>query len=280
MDKKRNILLWSFLLLSGVLLAQSGEGGGVYLENGGKLAGTLVTRNSSAEGFGVSGGDAVLLNCTVTGNEAETKLRNGMKPGDILCADGSVIDTAGYKARAVKDAIGVVFWVNTDVYNTESRMYVAALKEADKKWGNDGLLGAGYVRPEVDTASYTMTGLMLDKGGSDWEAADYCANFKAEGQPAHLKWAFPTGFQMAMLFVNMSVMNKTLGILKGFRPEVQTLDGELYWSATESPMAVDCAWAINFNRLDNAAVYKTPGTFVAMGVKRNTENTVRPVLVY
>lgn len=279
MDKMIYILFLVFTVLPGSVWAQSGEGGGVYLESGGKLVGSLVFDNYSAEGFGVAGEDAILLNCTVNVNKAEKKIKKGIKPGDILCADGRVVDGDAYKVMVDKNAIGVVFWVNSDVYSESPRMYVTALREADKKWGNNGLLGVGYERPEADTACYGITEKMLKAGGSDWEAADYCAGFKASGQPEGIRWAFPAAYQMAMLFANLAVVNRTLALLKTFSPDVQLLEGEIYWSSTQPDNAFhsDCAWLVSFDLSDER---NNAGKFQYVNMYRNTVHTVRPVLVY
>lgn len=279
MDKVIYILFLVFVVLSGSAWAQSGEGGGVYLESGGKLVGSQVFGNYSAEGFGVAGENAILLNCTVNANKSEKKIREGTKPGDILCADGRVVDEETYKAMVDKNAIGVVFWVNSDVYSDSPRMYVTALREADKKWGNNGLLGVGYERPEADTACYGITEKMLKAGGGDWEAADYCAGFKALGQPESIRWAFPAAYQMAMLFANLIMVNRTLTLLKTFSPDVQLLEGKVYWSSTQSDnvLHTDCAWLVCFDLSDAG---NEAGKFQFVNMYRNTIHTVRPVLVY
>ena len=62
------MVLW-FGLFSGVRSwGQTIEGGGVYLETGARMINSLVTGNKAKEGYGIAGGDAVLLNCTVCRN--------------------------------------------------------------------------------------------------------------------------------------------------------------------------------------------------------------------
>lgn len=282
MDKVRYILFLVFAVLTVGAWAQSGEGGGVYLESGGKLVSSLIVDNYSAEGFGVAGEDAVLLNCTVNANKAEEKIKKGIKPGDILCADSSVISEEAYRVRGDKDAIGVVFWVNSDVYSKGPRMYVTALREAAKKWGSYGVLpgSVGYNRPEADTACYGMTERMLKAGSAaDWEAAYYCAGFKAAGQPEGMVWAFPAGYQMATLFVNMAVVNRTLAALKTFSPDVQLLEGKIYWSSTlpAGDRDIYCAWSVSFDLLADP---KNAGRFQFENPNRERGYMVRPVLVY
>lgn len=67
------MVLW-FGLFSGVRSwGQTIEGGGVYLETGARMINSLVTGNKAKEGYGIAGGDAVLLNCTVCRNFSDRK---------------------------------------------------------------------------------------------------------------------------------------------------------------------------------------------------------------
>ena len=275
LNMKVYILISLFALIGEVkLLAQSGEGGGVWIENEGQLINSLVVDNSAEEGFGIAGGNGVLLNCTVANNRKAKHLRNE-RIGDILCANGEFVRKENYAIRTVKDAIGVVFWVSSNVNTQKIGMYIVALQEVEKKWGSDAILEKSYSRPMEDTACYTRTNAMVVRGS---EAAIWCADFQAEFQSKIGLWAFPAGYQMEMLFLNSKVINEILTYLKGYNDKVQLFEKEMYWCSTESFYS-DKAWIINF-KCSGLDEWGEPGTFLGKKVLRNEAHGVRPVMVY
>lgn len=257
--------------------AQTKEGGGVWIEDGGKIVSSLVFSNRAADGFGIAGGNGVVLNCTVTENRETENLKTGWKPGDILCADGSVVDTVAYKSRAVHDAVGVIFWVNSNVYSHQPRAYVVALREEEKKWGTNGMVGTGYAYAVEDTACYTRTAQLVAQG-EGMEAAVWCNDFRASGQSGDWKWALPAGYQLAALFVNSEMVNKVLMLLQKYDPAVQLMEKEMYWSSSEVPENGEIAWLMSFSYSEAAF---EPGTFLGDNYALRTGvYGVRPVMVY
>ena len=60
--------LFLLFLFPAVALAQ-GQGGGIYIDDNGSCIGSVIYGNQAQDGFGVAGGDGILLNTTITGNE-------------------------------------------------------------------------------------------------------------------------------------------------------------------------------------------------------------------
>lgn len=275
MKEKTFLYCFCLLVLMGQLQAQPGEGGGVYVEEGGKLIGTIVEKNCATEGYGIAGGNALVLNCTVSGNYALRTSREDIQVGDIFCTDGSTVKVEQYQLKEPKNAIGVVMWVNSDRYNLKNRMYVIALQEELKKWGEDIPLTVGYANPMTDTACYSSTARMIALEDLRWEAAVYCSRYKDPRQQGEWKWAFPAGYQMGYLFINRQKVNKTLTELQRWHTDVQLLAQDSYWTATEgNGMGIE-SWTICFDQ--SAGI---PGNFIIGQAKRNDEYGVRPVLRY
>lgn len=278
-------IVWVIGLFSGVRCwGQSAEGGGVYLETGAKMINSLVTDNKAKEGYGIAGGDAVLLNCTVCRNLSEKDLRSGIQPGDIFCATGEVVDLTTYQGRAEKDAIGVVFWVNSDVFAFRSRLYVMALEEAVKTWGTKGVrLSSKYKNnPLLDTACYGATAEILEKDPVA-EAAAYCNGYRVTGQPAGVRWCFPAGYQLMAMYIAWPAVDRTLKGLAAISPGrgIMPLSEEVYWCAsTNQDAANEDAWVINFGNPDRDN-YGTSGAAVrGETTTRDKQFRVRPVFVY
>lgn len=274
---KRRVVLYGlcFLAFLGQLKAQTGEGGGVYLEDGGKLIGTVVKGNSAAEGFGIAGGDAWVVNCTVSGNEEVRIVWENIQIGDVFCTDGSTMSIGEYRLREPKDAIGVVIWTTSDRYSLKNRMYVTALQEELKKWGKEVQLTPGYASPAADTACYSHTAGMVALKDPSWEAAVYCNRYADPRQQGEWKWALPAGYQMGYLFLNRRKVNQTLAELQKWHPDVQLLEQKIYWTATEGDgMGIE-TWTICFDPSTG-----TPGNFMIGIRKRNEACGVRPVLRY
>ncbi len=278
------MVLW-FGLFSGVRSwGQTIEGGGVYLETGARMINSLVTGNKAKEGYGIAGGDAVLLNCTVCRNFSVRELRSGVQPGDIFCANGEIVDLTAYESRTEKDAIGVVFWVNSDAFVLQGRFYVMALEEAFKAWGTKGVRLNGTYRdnPLQDTACYSVTAEILEKDPAS-EAAVYCSNYRAEGEPAGVRWCFPAGYQVMAMYVAWPAVDKTLRALKVLNPDrvIMPLEEDVYWCATTNQdVKNEDAWVINFGHPDRDS-YGTAGAVQRReSTTRDKEFRVRPIFVY
>lgn len=275
---KFGILMIGCLLQVMVSKSQTGEGGGVWIEDGGRLMSSLIVGNRALDGFGVAGGNGLILNCTVSDNRAMEDLRLGWKPGDILCADGSVVDSTIYKMRAVHDAVGVVFWVNSNVYAYQKRAYIVALQEEEKTWGVDGVIGSPYECAVEDTACYTRTAELVARSEM-MEAARWCDQFHATKQTQQWRWALPAGYQLAVLFLNHEIVNKILVLLQKYDPAVQLLEKEMYWCSSEVMDATRTAWLMSFSYGETDF---GPGTFLGdeMHALRSEVHGVRPVMVY
>lgn len=263
---------------------QTAQGGGVYLETGAKMINSLITGNKAKDGYGISGGDAVLLNCTVYRNFSDKDLRSGVYPGDIFCATGEIVDLTTYESRAEKDAIGVVFWVNSDVFVSRGRFYVMALEEALKSWGTKGVMLSSKYKdnPLSDTACYGVTAEILEKDPTS-EAALYCSDFRVNGEPEGIRWCFPASYQMMAMYAAWPAVDKTLNALKVLSPgrEIMLLSEDVYWCATSCQDAKnEDAWVINFGHGDRDS-YGTAGAVLrGESTTRDKKFRVRPIFVY
>lgn len=228
---------WAGALLMNILgcqggYAQTGTGGGIFADDRAFIIGTLIYGNQAEEGFGVGGGDVHLLNCTVGENKAMVGREATAKPGDIYCADGVIRSTADYLSENRDDAIGVVFWVNTDVY-AFPHGYVVGLEEGTGMWGQESLLQGGIEVPVQDTVCYVMNEAMC-AAGAEYEAALYCRNYRAAGQVGEIRWLLPAGYQLSFLYTNRLKVEQTFDFLKGTGSNIVEFADDWYWSASEA----------------------------------------------
>lgn len=211
-----------------------GRGGGVYMEDGAKLVGTLVCGNRAEEGFGIGGGNAVVINCTVAGNAKLQGSQENIQPGFIYCADGRIVAKEEFEAGTM-EAVGVVFWVNSDVFSL-IRGYVVALRQEKKTWDGPSYSEGIEMPPISDTAAYRNTKLLEVS-----EAARYCREY-VPGVSGR-QWVLPAAYQLAALFYAWTAVEDTLEFLKGQGKQVDDLQEEIYWSSTED---LEGAWAVDF----------------------------------
>ncbi len=110
------------------------EGGGVYLQNGGKLMNSIVTQNYALKGFGVSGTSGEVLNSNINNNLYLNK--EIVVPGDILMNDGTIFTPnktgtinfpPGYTDANV---VGVCFWTNESNDFVNAKSWVIAVTES------------------------------------------------------------------------------------------------------------------------------------------------------
>lgn len=255
-------LIFIFLIIAGsvgFLQAQStgGRGGGIYAEDGTKVVGTLIYGNRGEEGFGICGGNAAVINCTVAGNGKLESARENIQPGFIYCADGQIVSSAEYD-RNVMEAVGVVFWTNSDFFSP-IRGYVVALRQALKTWDGPSYTAGVQMPPISDTSAYRNTEQM-----SVSEAAAYCRNYTAGSFAG--RWVLPAAYQLAALFYVWEQVEKTLVFLEGQGVALNRLQEEIYWSSTEE--LDNNAWAIDFGS----------GEYIRSGWEES--HFVRPVFAY
>lgn len=263
----RLYICWLLFLFggSGNLLAQGGNGGGIYAEDGGRIIGTLVVGNRAVEGFGISGGQVTVINCTVVANEHAKNLREVVKPGDIYCADGTIVDTSAYRLRTEKDAVGVVFWCNSDPFAAFPKGYVVALEEAELDCQGVSLT-EGETDPVFDAEAYPNTERLANAG---IETAVYCRDYRAG--TFDKAWALPAGYQLAALFGVLPRIEASLTSLEESGMTVTHFKNEAYWSSTET--VDDNIWMLDFDLTGEEG-----GGFLVGN--REGMHRVRPVFAY
>lgn len=291
-------------LAAGEAVAQ-GLGGGVWLEDGASCVGSVIHKNLAKEGFGVAGKNGTLLNCSVTDNQELVDKSYFPRPGDIYCANGDLVDRNTYKARAVKDAIGIVFWINGDPDCRYPQGAVVALDAQEKlSWGDASLSicgpvldeWGGVLEPEAsnflkDTACYGNTQKMEQKwtaGNLMYEAGHFCWIYKAyyqlnnpQAETAGIRWCMPVLQYLRRLAVALPDVEQTLEALKITNGEIGIKDfvdsdanESNYWSSDDGSTdgTQGTAWYVNF---------KTSCTFLGdtYGGK-GYKNWVRPIFLY
>lgn len=298
------------LLVVGSVWAQ-GQGGGVYLEDGARARGLVVQGNKARNGFGVGGGDATVLNCTVYGNEELRDADHYDAPGDIYCADGTVVSQADYAKRATKDAIGIVYWVNTDA---DEKAYpkgaVVSLNELDGtyKWGseelwiNHGEISYPWYEEDdpnqeygatiqglhlKDTACYGNTEKMVKKNAEypdTFQAGQACWDYKAYYQinnpleaTKDKRWTLPSLTFLRRLTSNLPVIEGALDFLRKQNNElacndfIQTNNNGSYYWSSDD--------SINEGEKGNAyGASFYDGHMITM--HKSESFRVRPVLLY
>ncbi|MDR1756559.1 MAG: hypothetical protein LBR65_06360 [Culturomica sp.] len=269
-----------FLLLLAVALeGKAQSGGGIYVKSGGKVIGTVIHGNLAEDGYGLAGEDAQVINSTICMNGPIGNIMDGIKPGDIYCADDTVRSRANYVKRAKKDAIGVVFWVNSDYYAAYPRGYVVALESSRKDWETGSIL---YVPvPISDTVCYTKTQALATIGN---KAAVYCAEYAVDGEEAG-RWCMPAGRHLSLLYTNQVAVSETLDWLfeegsDQITGTVSFLEQEKYWSVTEADN--QRVWLLDFEEVTtiNSSMTKS-GAFVRIDPETDgTAYIVRPIFVY
>lgn len=279
--------------------AQGGTGGGVYIENG-KLIGTVVHDNQAEDGYGIAGNStAVLLNCTVGENSRFVTDKKWTVVGDIYCADGTIVDTTTYMNDHRTDAIGVVYWINSDVSVTYPRGSVVALGQSQESWCASG---GCQININYDPDSETGTGSSLgfeswldeDCVGNtrrmctaidhmEYRAALYCNAYKASAQAGSATkdtlWCFGTLPQMQRLILVGKQVDATLKFLKRQHPDWQidlfnreSQTKSWYWTSDDSVGEYDKAWAVNF--------YTMESSVNEMSLLKSNKYWVRPIFLY
>lgn len=251
----------------------SQNGGGIYAEDGAKVIGCVIAENKAAgNGFGICGGDAELLNCTVGNNIPAEKLIKTIDIGYIFCEDYSIVSKEVYEAEGRTDAGGVVFWVNSDRYAKAVRAYVVALKQAEKVRGNFWT-GVPPKFAVFDTACYAET-IALANAMS--EAAIYCREYM-KGTVLEGQWLMPASYQLSCLFTTHTQVDETLEFLKNKGMDVDRFEEAVYWSASKA--SAEGFWAVSFSSI------VIPGS-IGIGIgtcypaSGDEQHWVRPILIY
>lgn len=253
-----------------MIIAQTAEGGGVYIKNNGKLVNSIVTENYAVTGFGIAGSSGDVINCTVNSNYyLKTAV---IYPGDIYLDDGVVftpkydnngelIFPDGYDASNV---VGICFWSNTNNDFITGRSWFVAISEVSVPWCPNGLTnGSGYNPIDIpdlynfpnaesalmDYDGKSNTQLIVDEPGFvqnptqsyaltvDNCAAKYCYEYKKQaGEEA--KWFLPSAGQLRRLENELTLVNLVLTKLGK-----TNISGE-HWSSNE--YSRQQAWTYNF----------------------------------
>ncbi|MDO9634132.1 MAG: hypothetical protein Q7J05_03690 [Paludibacter sp.] len=236
------------------VFAQISEGGGVYIQNNGKLINSIVHTNYASMGFGIAGTSGEVLNCNVYGNLYLSK--EIMIAGDMYLGDGTVYsptyDSAG-NLKPIPDSIksnvlGVCFWSNANNDYINAQFWIVSVDEpAPMHWGPNNVdipdlynyNSPAYVVTDLDGKANTEA-ILAGYGGAATVgncAAKYCAEY---GTPATVgQWFLPSGGQMRELLRNLSVINEIMSEL-GKTP-LSTSTG--YWVANENSMTN--AWSLS-----------------------------------
>jgi hypothetical protein len=274
----KRILQLAIILLSiiSTVVAQSGEGGGVYILNNGTLVNCVVTNNYALTGFGVSGTSGNVTNCNINDNfYLNTSIVN---PGDMLMNDGTVyspvydiygnlVFPTGYSASNVS---GVCFWGNANNNYLDGRFWVISVDEVTLNWCPNGMTGSSGYNP-IDIAGIfdysTPSSALFDYNGSGNTnlivtepgfvqnptmsyalttancAAEYCYQYlKVAGKPAI--WFLPAIGQLRTLDNALTVINPILSKLGKTQ-----ITANWYWSSDE--FSQQQAWAYWFPSTSN-----------------------------
>lgn len=283
------------------LVFSQGQGGGVYIDDNGSCVGSVIHGNQAQDGFGVAGGEGVLLNTTVIGNEELKQNVKAVVPGDIYCANGDIVDTVAYKKRANKDAIGIVFWVSGDPKAIYPKGAVIALKETQGSWGIAGgfSIAAGWPESEVqsyfylkDTACYGNTRKLYEEAIKSsnnqtiYRAGFYSYTYQATGQIAEhpVKWCLPVYMYLRRLFGVLPGVESSLRCLLKQHQGESDFNIDLfsdkeeakcwYWSCDDGGPRNYNVWMVNFKTGLN-------GQMGTVGVSlKNMSHNVRPMFLY
>lgn len=298
------VIVSLLLLFSAVTLGfTQGQGGGVYMEDNASCIGSVVYENRAVNGFGVAGGDGLLLNATVVGNLKLHQDTTDIVPGNIYCANGDIVDTLAYKKRVKKDAIGVVYWVGGNLNNEGA---VVALQETTGSWGElDGLnicqdlengeevtASGGSLYYMKDTACYGNTKKMYEKAMESsnnrelYRAGYYCYTYQALRQSAGhpVRWCLPVYMHIRRIFGMLPVIESTLNFLKkehqgesDFSIDFFINKREVncwYWSSDDYVAGLyEHALMINFKTGAN-------GKGTEANTLKNAKNNIRPIFLY
>lgn len=287
------VLLLFVILVVGAASAQTSEGGGAYLVNGGKIVNCIVKDNYALEGFGISGSSGEVVNCTVRDNYyLNTSV---IFPGDMVMGDGTVfspeydaygnlIFPEGYSAA---DVIGVCFWSNTNNNYLDGKSWIVSVNEVDRYWCPNGMTGSSGWNP-VDVATLynynNAENALIDYNGlentelivaepgfvenpgmsyaltSDNCAAKYCYDYlRSSGDP--VKWFLPSIGQLRMMEEEMTTVNSVMTKLG--KPSVTGW----YWSSNE--VSQQQAWVYHFPYTTNQPAYRD----------KKSNGKVRPVFI-
>ena len=260
------------LILSTFVSGQTvSEGGGVYLQNGGKIMNSIVTQNYALKGFGLSGTSGEVLNSNINNNLYLNK--EIVVPGDILMNDGTVytpqyvngtlVFPAGY---SIANVIGVCFWTNENNDFVNAKSWVVAITE------NTGIMWTptiAYQQPDIpnlinyvdpaaaisDKEGFTNTAKIIGHTGFTGDgtggtytltntncAAKYCYDY---GTVPGV-WFLPALNQLAELYRSLSLVNSVLNKLNALQSSIVPISasGE-YWSSSER--ADYGAWPFSFS---------------------------------
>lgn len=297
-------IVYIFLLLTAFHSAFSqGQGGGVYIDNNGSCIGSVIHKNQAQEGFGVAGGDGLLLNSTVVGNEPLKQDTTKIVPGDIYCANGEIVDATTYKKRATKDAIGIVFWVSGDPKAIYPKGAVVALDETQGSWGLSGGLtisgdwGMSDLRRHFhlkDTACYGNTQKLYNEAMKSqnnkiaYKAGFYCYTYQAVRQIREnpVKWCLPVYKYLRRLFGVLPNVEATLKFLQeehlgesDFKVDLfsdKPADHSWYWSSDDGLDALlsNYAWTVNFVTGSSGPMNS------GETLKTKSDNYIRPMFLY
>lgn len=241
---KKILSIFFLIILSHLIVAQTAEGGGAYIQASGKLINCVITKNYAINGFGVSGTvGGIVTNCTITNNYYLNQAI--INSGDMLLSDGSVYspsyDTNGNIIFPLPlNVQAVCFWSNGNNDFLNAKAWFIAVDETTLMWtpvvnnnqvnitnlfdyGNPvGAIadqdGAG------NTAKIISDSHFLGSLNSTNCAAYYCNQYG--GTPGI--WYLPSLGQLQQLYNSLTTTNKVLNAL------VKTpISITRYWSSTE-----------------------------------------------
>ena len=276
---KQKLILSIILLASYIsLFAQVSEGGGVYIQNNGKLINSIVRNNYASIGFGVAGTSGEVLNSNIIDNIYISKAI--MIPGDIYLNDGLVYSpeyNSNGELLPIPDSIkakvmGVCFWSNANNDFVNAQFWIVSVDEpASMPWGPGGDISTlfDYQNPALvitDLDGKTNSSEIITGYGTSATVSNCAAKFCSQyGTPGTIgQWFLPSGGQMRELLRAMSVINDVLNNL-GKTPLKTSTE---YWVSNEYG-----AWnGWSFSTIDGMTV-------TGSNTSKSSNCKVRPMII-
>jgi hypothetical protein len=198
----------------------------------------------------ICAGDSVELHAVSVGQTFDFSKR--VKIGDILCTDGSILDTADFIISG-KTAEGVVFWISPD----ETEAWVVGFLRPSIRWSTTDTLVPGlgshvppFIGTLLDTAGYSNT-LAIRLAG---DSAAYPAAWNVDFDNG---WFLPAAGQMRILHGVSAVINTQYQIAFGLVANFLFVQA-LSWTSTQANASSAVVLLLASNR--GAAIVNTAKT--------------------
>lgn len=174
----------------------------------------------------------------------------GMRIGDILCTDGEVVSFSDY-VKSGKEAVGIVYYVNTDV-EAEIRGYAVYLGDISDEAFTDSLSvnqGTSTLLYELDGNENTYNLFICDDAGSPM------------AQPVFDMWTYG----QSAYIPSVAQLRQIQQVKYEINPYIEAIGGDIlpdapddcwYWSSTEvEGQESHKAWLVSMN---SGIIQETP----------------------